>query len=312
MTLDVMVKMFLDTRKRGVAGARRKCTAKTVKIYRDNLELFVNFVETECGVTAYEDVKRIHMNAFYDWMDEKVKSKRWSRSTVLQVLRSLRALFHWVDKDEDCRDENLRGIHRWLPTIEKTPRRTDMPEITDVRKFTNYFDTGNRWHYRDYVITCLMLTNGVRAGEVCNLTIDGMKLDELTLIVSGKTGTRLVPITKDMARMLKGWMKRREGTTHADSPYVFVSKRGPKMEVGALGMNFRRHTAKYNLPRMSPHTFRHLFCTHYLKNGGDIEKLRNITGHTSYAMLMDYLHLAKVGGQAAKDELEKVNLLKDL
>jgi site-specific recombinase XerD len=29
----------------------------------------------------------------------------------------------------------------------------------------------------------------------------------------------------------------------------------------------------------------------YLRNGGDIERLRKILGHTTYAMVMRYVHL---------------------
>jgi site-specific recombinase XerD len=312
MTLNEMTKLFLDSRKRGVAGARKKCSEKTVKIYRNNLQLWMNFMAQNCSVTEYEQVRRTYLINFYDWMDEKVAKKDWSRPTVLQILRSLKAFFRWVDADEDCREAGIKGVQRWLPVIEKTPRRIDIPQMADIKRFANSFNTANPWHYRDYVATCLLLTNGIRIGELCNLLIDCMKLEECTLIVTGKTGTRLVPITKEMVGLLKGWMKRRATLRYADSPYVFISRMGQQMDTDGFVKAFLKHRKKYNLPRISAHSFRHVFCTHYLKNGGDIEKLRNITGHSSYDMLMDYLHLAKVGGKEAHAELERVNILKEI
>ena len=39
--------------------------------------------------------------------------------------------------------------------------------------------------------------------------------------------------------------------------------------------------------------FRHTFATRYLSNGGEMERLRRILGHTSYVMVMRYVHLDK-------------------
>jgi integrase/recombinase XerD len=47
------------------------------------------------------------------------------------------------------------------------------------------------------------------------------------------------------------------------------------------------------------HGFRHTFATEYLRNGGSMERLRNILGHTSYQMVLRYVHLQK--GDLSKD-----------
>lgn len=39
--------------------------------------------------------------------------------------------------------------------------------------------------------------------------------------------------------------------------------------------------------------FRYTFATRYLSNGGEMERLRRILGHTSYVMVMRYVHLDK-------------------
>jgi integrase/recombinase XerD len=47
------------------------------------------------------------------------------------------------------------------------------------------------------------------------------------------------------------------------------------------------------------HKLRHTFATEYLRNGGDIERLRRLLGHTTYLMVMGYVHLDK--GDLARD-----------
>jgi integrase len=66
------------------------------------------------------------------------------------------------------------------------------------------------------------------------------------------------------------------------------------------------------MPRITPHTYRHDFCTTYLSRGGDIGRLKQITGHSSYDMLQNYLQAAKVASVVAHEELERINPLKKL
>lgn len=316
MLLDEMVKLFIDSRKRGVTGARKKAAPKTIEVYTNTLRTLTRFLAEEvegAGVTDYTALKRLHLIQFLDWLQKQEDNKKWSKATCQQVLRSLRTFFKWVDKDEDCQEAGLKGLQKYMPVIGKTPRRTDIPQMKELKSFKNNFNTANRWGYRDYVATCLMLDTGARLGEVCNLRLDHTLLDDRTMIVDGKTGPRLVPLTEEMVRLLKGWFKRRTTCKTAEgSPYVFISKYGPQMSVNGFGQRFRKHVKKYNLPRISAHSLRHSFATNYLRQGGDMEKLRMMTGHTTYTMLMDYLHLAKVGGKAAHQELEKVSILKEL
>lgn len=316
MLIDEMVKLFIDSRRRGVTGARKKSAPKTVEVYETNLRTFTTFILTQIeggGVSDYKGLKRLHLVQFLDWLEKQEKDKKWAKATCQQVLRSLRTFFRWVDADEDCQEQQLKGLQKYLPVIGKTPRRTDIPQMKELKSFKNNFNTGNRWGYRDYVATCMMLETGSRLGEVCNLRMDHVLLDDRIMIVDGKTGPRPIPMTLELVRLLKGWTKRRTSCkTASDSPYVFVSKYGPQMTTNGFGQRFRKHVKKYSLPRITGHSLRHSFATNFLRQGGDMEKLRMMTGHTSYTMLMDYLHLAKVGGKEIRDEVERVSILKEL
>ena len=44
---------------------------------------------------------------------------------------------------------------------------------------------------------------------------------------------------------------------------------------------------------MSFHTLRHSFATEFIKNGGDLWKLKDILGHSSINTTTVYLHMAE-------------------
>ena len=182
-----------------------------------------------------------------------------------------------------------------------------------MRGFQGTFNTRIACDHRDYVAVCLMLDNGMRIGEVCNLKLNDIDWDLRIASVVGKTGRRNVPISLQMVPLLKGWVKRRrELKTASSSEYVFPSLKRPQMNPDAWGSHIARRRKKLGLPRISAHTLRHLFCTNYLAKGGDMSRMMTITGHTSYQIAGKYLHQAKLAQKESRDEFEKVTLLKEL
>ena len=68
--------------------------------------------------------------------------------------------------------------------------------------------------------------------------------------------------------------------------------------MGAVQQMLKRLGAKVGT-RLHAHGFRHTFATEYLRRNGQTERLRKILGHSSYQMVMRYVHLHK--GDLAQD-----------
>jgi hypothetical protein len=80
----------------------------------------------------------------------------------------------------------------------------------------------------------------------------------------------------------------RPAASRSENLLVLSGGQPVKVETCSRQLNRAGHVAAF---RVHAHKFRHTFATTYLRNSGDIERLRKILGHTTYAMVMRYVHL---------------------
>lgn len=300
MILDNLVSSFLRSRERGTGGSRRRARPRTIQFYQWELKHFTGFMH-ERGIVEYEDIKRKDVIDYLDWMNGLTS---WGEASRYKNLRALRAFSRWIQHEEDWLEGGLKPFHHYLPSIPKTPVRKFVPSRRELKRFMEAVNTRSRAGHRDHVVMQLLLDTGMRIGEVALLILDHLKLPDCLIVVPelGKTGTRLVPITDRTAKLLKGWLRRRQ--SFAKCEYVFVSNDGGPSCPNLYEQAWAKYRQRSGVKGITPHTFRHCFCTYFLEKGGDIAKLKAITGHSSYEMLNAYLNL---GGEALQEELERVN-----
>jgi site-specific recombinase XerD len=309
MLLEEVVSAFLYSRRHGIreSGAKRKSTPTTLINYDAQLRPFIAFVQSR-NKHEWDAVSREDVRGYIEWVGRK---ENWSEATKLSHLRTLRTLMKFIEKDDECREAELRTFVKLMPAIPRNPPRKQIPSPVDLRRWRDAVKPKGKLGLRNYVAFSLWLETGLRSEELCGLRLDWLALDDSRIYIIGKTGPRNVPITDRMVRMLKTWLKKRSTMVHAkESPYVFVGRRGERLTPNGFGQTFRKmRAANPKLSRLSPQLIRHFFGTYYMKNGGELERLRLMLGHTTYYATQNYLHLAQVTGTEAKDELERVSPL---
>ncbi len=146
----------------------------------------------------------------------------------------------------------------------------------------------------------ILLGTGMRVGELSALSVSDFEDDGEVGFLKVRQGKgakfRRVPLSSRLRREVGRYVNRQrpEGSTDR----LLMRADGQPVAMMTVEYLLRRIKLRVGF-KVHAHKFRHTFATEYLRNGGDIERLRRILGHSSYVMVMRYLHLDK--GDLGKD-----------
>lgn len=181
--------------------------------------------------------------------------------------------------------------------------------IREDKTYTKYYD--------EFVV---LLGTGMRVSEFCGLTKDDLRFSERRIWVDhqlvrergGKyyvektkteCGCRFIPMTDEVYRSLLNILERRkkvakEFIVDGYSGFLLLDKNdNPKVALH-IENEMRWAMKKYSklhpdkpLPHITPHVFRHTFCTNMANKGMDVKHLQYIMGHSDVSMTLNvYTH----------------------
>jgi integrase/recombinase XerD len=191
-------------------------------------------------------------------------------------LRVVKAFWKWSGNEgNDWKIPKLKEEQKILATL----------PVKDIRAILGYKPVGVN-QTRAHLICLLILDCGLRISEVLSLRKKDVNLEELSLLVFGKgRKERLVPISKELRARLYRYM------AHHEEDYLFPTRSGGKVTVRNIERDLKALFKRIGIEgiRASPHTVRHSFAVCYLRNGGNLEYLRRILGHSSLVTSQKYL-----------------------
>lgn len=138
-----------------------------------------------------------------------------------------------------------------------------------------------------------MCDSGLRRGEILSLIMKNVDLNHDFLLVTGKgCKQRFVPLGQLSHIALYDYIIRYRSGAGGSDP-VFVDRFGKPCNDNTIKQVFQKIKKRTGIDRLHPHLLRHTFATNYLCDGGDLETLRLILGHSDLQVTSMYLHLAQ-------------------
>ena len=232
---------------------------------------------------------------------QAITKPSWRQTTKFLVFTHLRAFFNEL--------ELLYGCPNPCRMIGKVDRGSSKTRVLSLEEMGAVYDaTGvdapkrhpRRFRERNELIVLLMIESGPRVSEIANIRT--WDVSDGWVWLDGKTGPRLVPVSRELTDRMKAL---------AQGDVVFTNLRKRPMtnrNVNHLVGGLMR-TAGITGPKLGVHLMRHSFATNYLRNGGGVFYLQEIMGHRSLATTKRYVKLA--GVDVAMDH-SKTSLAKTL
>jgi len=118
-----------------------------------------------------------------------------------------------------------------------------------------------------------------------------------------KAGTRMLAMTPEVKEVLKRkLMEPRPNVTHlidGHSGFVFINKHGnPKyrknlqMTMLNIRRDYKKETGSDEFDKITPHVFRHTFCSRMIEKGIEPKTLQVLMGHSDIGTTLDtYTHM---------------------
>jgi site-specific recombinase XerD len=205
-------------------------------------------------------------------------------------VRVIRALLHWAAREDLLEEKVAKRIA--LPRKEEKVLGILQPAHLD--KLFAVCEKAETPEYvaRDRAILSLLLDTGLRASELCGLTLERVVFtgEGAHLVLHGKgRKQRIVGLGKKARLALHRYVYRHRPAT--EDSRVFVSKRGTPLTTEGLDRLLYRLRDRAGIEgvRCSAHTFRHTYAVRFLEAGGDIYTLKTLMGHSTVVVTEGYL-----------------------
>ncbi|MCX0395576.1 tyrosine recombinase XerC, partial [Clostridium perfringens] len=267
---------------------------KFLKVYKgleNNIELEkIEEVEiSDLGDNFIKDITLSDIYAFLAFLEKVRNNSAYARARKVATLKSF---FKFLNSKIKLIDEN--------PTVElESPKinKRHPVYLTLDQSITvlNSMDKGNKNYYRDYCILTLFLNCGMRLSELCNIEIEKIKGDTLTIIGKGNK-ERTVYLNEASITAIENYLKNRNDSkaTEEAKKYLFLSSKYRPINKRSVEILVKKHieNAGFKDQKYTPHKLRHTAATLMYKYGNvDIRSLQNILGHENISTTQIYTHV---------------------
>lgn len=256
----------------------RAYSDNTVGAYMNDLNKYEEFLKKNILESDTEDLEK-----YLKYI------KNLESTTVAHKITSIKSYFNYNIKREIVSVNPADKVSR--PKLTK-----HLPEYLTEEEVGKLLDVEVRspYDYRNKTILELLYSSGIRISELVNIKTPNYDSEECLIRIMGKgSKERIVPLGDYAVNIMNDYMNNyRPLINKKHTDYVFINNRGDKISRQFIFKVIKKEALKKGIKKdISPHTLRHTFATHLLKNGADLRIIQELLGHENISTTQIYTHV---------------------
>ena len=289
--------------------------------------LFDAHIRNDFGRRYLDKVRYTDVYSFYLQLHDKGLKVR-SIQTINAILKQL---FFNAERDRLITFNPIDGVmEKVIKNLKEEKPKKHALTIEQQESFIGYIYNSSTYYKYGPLFTVLLGT-GMRIGEALGLTWKDIDFENNRIfvdhavryfiddtghynyhIMKPKTvsGIRVIPMFQDVQTVLQELYNKRirTNTIEGYSDFVFINSQRNPYTPGFIFDTVNGIVADYNrecepkIPKISPHTFRHTFCTRMCENEPNVKLIQEIMGHKNISTTMDVYNEVMESVKAASFE----------
>lgn len=252
------------------------CSIRTSEYYSQVLKYFEKNINSSlCSVTT---------DKIRTFLANYQRRNKCTNVTLDNIRRILSSFYKWLENEDYIIKNPMSRIHKV-----KTPVLVKSIFSDEELELLRADLSGNS---RNIAILNLLISSGIRIGELVNLNISDINLTNKSGIVRGKGNKeRVIYFDVKTKLSIEKYLRKRTD----DNPALFVSLRTYKSIEGKKRISInntetiiRKSGNSLNIIKAHPHKFRRTVATKAIDKGMPIEQVQLLLGHSKIDTTLHY------------------------
>lgn len=261
---DKFINLFISAKE--VEG----CSDRTINYYKDILKHLIEVLDKPVRSIQTEDIRK--------YLADYKEKNNCSSVTIDNIRRVFSSFFSWLEDEDYIIKSPVRRIHKIKTATIVKETFTDeniekmRDECTDIRNLA---------------LIELLISTGIRVGELVNLDIKDINFEERSCIVQGK-GNKQREVYFDARTKIHLLQYLNIRTDNNDALFVSNNKPHQRLSIAGIELIVRKLGIKINVNKVHPHKFRRTLATMAIDKGMPVEQVQKLLGHVKIETTMHY------------------------